>query len=199
MVFEPRDDRIYLAFYKPYAVLTQFTQPEGSEKSTLRDFKFPGDVYSIGRLDFDSEGLLLLSDDGALNSALLDPTKGHRRTYLVQVENIPDEAALMRLRRGVAIDAGRTMPADAILLDEEPDLPPRPVPVRFRKNIPTAWIELTLTEGKNRQVRKMTAAVGHPTLRLVRFSIGNLTIPDLELQPGDWTELSHDELMLAFE
>jgi 23S rRNA pseudouridine2457 synthase len=196
--FIPRADRVYIAFNKPYAVLTQFTQPDGSEKETLSPFHFPPDVYSIGRLDYDSEGLLLLSDDAALNAALLQPSHGHTRSYLVQVENIPSEEALEKLRRGVMVEGRRTLPCDAELLPTEPELPPRPVPVRFRKNIPTAWIKLTLTEGKNRQVRKMTAAVGHPTLRLVRISIGALTLQDLHLQPGEWKELSADEITRVF-
>jgi 23S rRNA pseudouridine2457 synthase len=123
---------MYIAFNKPYAVLTQFTQPEGSAKETLSAFDFPPDVYSIGRLDYDSEGLLLLSDDTALNAALLQPSRGHTRSYLVQVENIPTEEALEKLRRGVMVEGRRTLPSDAELLPAEPDLPPRPVPVRFR-------------------------------------------------------------------
>lgn len=197
--FAPRDDKLYFAFFKPYGVLTQFTRDEGSDKTTLAEFGFPPDVYPIGRLDYDSEGLLLLSDDPALNSALLDPTRGHRRTYLVQVENIPQMGALEQLAEGMVLEGRQTAPAEAYLLRQEPELPPRPVPVRFRKNIPTAWIELTLTEGKNRQVRKMTAAVGHPTLRLMRVAIGDLEVFDLDLEPGQWIELSHEQLMAAFE
>lgn len=180
-------------------MLTQFTQPEGSEKETLAAFHFPPDVYSIGRLDYDSEGLLLLSDDAALNSALLDPERGHRRTYLVQVDNVPSAPVLKQLEQGVMVEGRRTMPAEARLLNEEPGLPPRAVPIRVRKSIPTAWIELTLTEGKNRQVRKMTAAVGHPTLRLVRVSIGNLRLAELGLKPGDWVDLTDEQVMLVFE
>jgi 23S rRNA pseudouridine2457 synthase len=195
--FKPRTENSYIAFWKPYGVLTQFSA-DGSDKQTLAAFDFPKDVYPVGRLDYDSEGLILLSDDPALNSALLKPERGHTRTYLAQVENIPNEAALKRLRSGVMVEGRKTLPADAELIDE-PDLPARPVPVRFRKNIPTAWIELTITEGKNRQVRKMTAAAGHPTLRLIRFSIGQLELTDLDVGPGEWTHLEDDMLMRVFE
>jgi 23S rRNA pseudouridine2457 synthase len=189
---------LYLAFWKPYAVMTQFTA-DGSDKQTLAAFGFPPDVYPVGRLDFDSEGLLLLSDDAALNSALLQPERGHTRTYLAQVENVPSEESLKALREGVMVEGRKTLPAEAGVLKEEPNLPPRPVPIRERKNIPTAWLELTLTEGKNRQVRKMTAAAGHPTLRLIRVAIGNLWLDELELNPGEWTELNADEIMSAFD
>lgn len=187
---------ILYAFNKPFAVLSQFSS-DGSDKRTLAEFGFPSDVYPIGRLDFDSEGLLLLSNDGSLNKRLLDPKNAHARTYLVQVENIPKEDALDKLRYGVLIEGRKTLPAGVRLLECTPDLPPRPVPIRFRKNIPTSWIELTITEGKNRQVRKMTAAVGHPTLRLVRIAIGDLSLFDLELSPGEKKELSRSYLRLA--
>lgn len=196
--FTPRGDKLYIAFWKPYAVLTQFTV-EGSDKQTLASFGFPKDVYPIGRLDYDSEGLILLSDDAALNAALLRPERGHTRTYLAQVEHIPSEAALSKLRSGVVIEGRKTMPADAELLPEEPDLPPRPVPIRYRKNIPTAWLALTLTEGKNRQVRKMTAAAGHPTLRLVRISIGHLRLDELGIAPGEWKQLDARQILKAFD
>jgi 23S rRNA pseudouridine2457 synthase len=194
--FQARSDRQYLAFFKPYGILSQFTRPADSQKETLALFDFPADVYPIGRLDWDSEGLLLLSDDGALNNALLDPKYAHWRTYYVQVENVPSPAALRQLESGVVFESKRTLPARACLIDE-PALPPRPVPIRFRKEIPTAWIALSLREGRNRQVRKMTAAVGHPTLRLVRYSIGRLQLPQLNLQPGQWRDISLDEVMLA--
>jgi 23S rRNA pseudouridine2457 synthase len=187
-----------IAFWKPYAVLTQFTA-EGSDKTTLAKFGFPPRVYPVGRLDFDSEGLLILSDDASLNAALLRPERGHTRVYWAQVENVPTADALKRLRAGVIIEGRRTMPADAKLLESEPDVPPRPVPIRYRKNIPTAWIELTLTEGKNRQVRKMTAAVGHPTLRLMRAAIGELKLLELGLQPGEWRALTPGEVDLLFD
>lgn len=185
------------AFNKPYAVLSQFSS-DGSNKRTLAEFGFPRDVYPIGRLDYDSEGLILLSNDGSLNKRLLDPNNAHPRTYLAQVDNIPDAAALEKLQRGVIIEARKTLPAQARLLDNEPDLPPRPVPIRFRKNIPTSWLELTISEGKNRQVRKMTAAIGHPTLRLIRVAIGNLSLFDLELDPGEKKLLSSDHFKLVF-
>lgn len=179
-------------------MLSQFTQPEGSDKSTLAAFDFPPNVYSIGRLDYDSEGLILLSDDTSLNQALLNPDAGHQRTYWSQVENIPNERAIAELAAGPEIEGRKTMACQARMIDE-PQLPPRPVPVRFRKNIPTAWIELILTEGKNRQVRKMTAAIGHPTLRLVRVAIGRLTLADLGLQPGQWVRLTNEQLLRAFQ
>lgn len=189
----------YIVFFKPFEVLCQFTKEPGSEKRTLAEFGFPEHVYSVGRLDYDSEGLLLLSDDGRVNTRLLDPKNAHGRTYLAQVENIPEPKALKQLATGVIIDGRKTLPAKARLLECEPELPPRSKPIRFRKNIPTAWIELTLHEGKNRQVRRMTAAVGHPTLRLVRVAIGALHLADLHLEPGDWKEIEQQELKLCFE
>jgi 23S rRNA pseudouridine2457 synthase len=179
----------YCKFFKPYDVLTQFTDASG--RATLRDFiDLPG-VYPAGRLDRDSEGLLLLTDDGRLAHRLTDPRYEHPRTYLAQVERVPDLGALEALRRGVELSDGRTRPAGAELLDEPPALPDRPVPIRFRKNVPTAWLRLVLREGRNRQVRRMTAAVGHPTLRLVRVAIGPIVLGDL--QPGDWRALEPDE------
>lgn len=197
--FRPDPKRLYIAFNKPYEILSQFTRPEGSDKGTLALFGFPPGVYPVGRLDYDSEGLLLLSDDPRLNGALLDPSGGHPRTYLSQVEGIPDAGAIEQLRRGVLIEGRRTLPAQARLLDAEPDLPARPVPVRFRKNIPTSWLALTLVEGRNRQVRRMTAAVGHPTLRLLRAAIGELKLAELGLAPGRWRQLKHDELLMALQ
>lgn len=154
---------------------------------------FPGDVYPAGRIDADSEGLVLLTNDGALKHILLEPCYGHPRTYLVQVENIPNEQTLRLLRTGVIIERKKTLTAEVILLKNNPELAPRPVPIRFRKNIPTAWLEITLHEGRNRQVRKMTAAVGHPTLRLVRTAIANLTINGLH--PGEHRELTISEIV----
>ncbi len=180
----------YLLFYKPYGVLSQFT-PEG-DKPTLKDYIDVPDVYTVGRLDADSEGLLLLTDDGRLQHRLTDPKFQHPRTYWVQVENIPNEEALDRLRTGITIQKYRTRPAQAQLLVTAPDLPPRQPPIRERRQIPTAWLELTLTEGKNRQVRRMTAAVGFPTLRLVRAAIGQITLAGLA--PGIWRELTFAEL-----
>lgn len=181
--------RVY-RFWKPYDVLTKFTDAEG--RPTLADYvPIPG-IYAAGRLDRDSEGLLLLTDNGPLSHRLTDPRFAHPRTYWVQVERIPDEVALDKLRKGVELSESgktwRTLPAKARLLDAPPDIPERPVPIRYRANIPTAWLELTLTEGKNRQVRRMTAAVGFPTLRLVRWSIGAITLEGLS--PGEYAPLS---------
>jgi 23S rRNA pseudouridine2457 synthase len=180
----------YIIFHKPYGVLSQFT-PEG-EHSTLKDYIDVPDVYAVGRLDADSEGLLLLTDDGRLQHRLTDPKFQHPRTYWAQVERIPDRAALAQLRSGVTIGNYQTLPAQAQLLNPAPDLLPRQPPIRERKQIPTAWLELILTEGKNRQVRRMTAAVGFPTLRLVRSAIGSITLSRLPL--GQWRDLTATEL-----
>jgi 23S rRNA pseudouridine2457 synthase len=177
----------YILFHKPYDVLSQFTG-----ESTLKDFIPIPNIYAVGRLDRDSEGLLLLTDDGALQHRLTDPKFEHPRTYWVQVEGIPEAAALRRLEAGVTIQNYRTRPAEVRLLEQEPALPARNPPIRFRKNIPTTWMEITLTEGRNRQVRRMTAAVGHPTLRLVRVRIGSLSLDGL--QPGEWRHLTAAEL-----
>ncbi|MDE1171651.1 MAG: pseudouridine synthase [Verrucomicrobium sp.] len=174
-----------LAFHKPYGVLSQFT-PDGSPNRTLAEFGFPKGVYPLGRLDSDSEGLLLLSDEPGLNNRLLDPARGHRRTYWAQVERLPDAAALEKLSRGVTIQDYRTRPCHAWLLDPQPAIPPRDPPVRFRKNVPDCWIGLELVEGKNRQVRRMTAAIGHPTLRLLRVEIEGIALTNLGLEPGRW-------------
>ena len=184
----------YILFYKPYDVLSQFTDEENSEnkRQTLKDYIIVPSIYPVGRLDRDSEGLLLLTDDGKLQHRLSDPRYGHPRTYWVQVERIPDENALARLREGVEIQDYRTRRALVQLLPDEPALPPRSTPIRFRKNVPTAWLEITLTEGRNRQVRRMTAAVGYPTLRLVRVAIAHLRLEGLET--GKWRDLTPDEL-----
>src|SRR5215213_2625318 len=180
----------YLALFKPYDVLTQFADASG--RATLKDFVPVPGVYPVGRLDRDSEGLLLLTDDGPLAHRLTDPRFAHPRTYLVQVERVPGPEALEGLRRGVELRDGRTRPAGAELLTEPPAVPDRPVPIRFRKNVPTAWLRLVLREGRNRQVRRMTAAVGHPTLRLVRVAIGPVLLGDLA--PGECRELTPEEL-----
>jgi len=182
----------YIIFYKPYGVLCQFTDDSTSPRPTLKEYIDIPEVYSVGRLDFDSEGLLLLTNDGQLKHRLIDPQFEHPRTYWVQVEKTPTEESLQKLRSGVTIQGYRTKPAIAKLLDTEPELPERNPPIRFRANIPTAWIEMTLTEGKNRQVRKMTAAVGFPTLRLVRVAIAHLSLGDLAV--GQWRNLTPTEL-----
>ena len=179
-----------IAFNKPYGVLSQFT-PDGSMNRTLAEFGFPRDVYAIGRLDADSEGLLLLSDEAELNQRLLHPTRGHRRTYWVQVERIPSVESLAKLERGVVIQGHDTLPCRARLLDPQPIVPPRDPPIRFRKNVPDCWLALELIEGKNRQVRRMTAAVGHPTLRLMRMQIGGFRLENLET--SKWRELTSVE------
>ncbi|MDO8546560.1 MAG: pseudouridine synthase [Nitrospirales bacterium] len=179
-----------LAFYKPYGVLSCFTDSEG--RSTLADFiQVPG-VYSAGRLDYDTEGLLVLTADGALAHCITDPRHKLPKVYLVQVERVPDDAALALLRQGVLLKGRRTKPAEVELLPDAPNLPPRPVPIRFRKSVPTAWLQVTLQEGQNRQVRRMTAAAGHPALRLVRVAVGPVTLGDL--QPGQWRELKGAEV-----
>src|SRR5574341_18571 len=181
-----------LAFFKPYGVLSRFTDQEG--RPTLADYiALPG-VYPAGRLDRDSEGLLLLTDDPAIAQTITNPRFHLEKVYLAQVERIPDGAALHALREGVVIQGRKTRPAGADLLDTDPDLPPRPVPIRYRKNVPTVWLRLTLVEGRNNQVRRMTAAVGHPTLRLIRVAIGPVTLKGLE--PGTWRELSPHEIAL---
>jgi 23S rRNA pseudouridine2457 synthase len=181
-----------ILFWKPYRVLTTFTDETGQGRPCLKDFIQIPDVYAAGRLDRDSEGLLLLTNDGELQHRLTNPRYGHPRTYWAQVEGIPTDEALNRLRRGVEIQGYRTRPASVRLIEGEPRLPPRDPPIRERRSIPTSWIELTLTEGRNRQVRRMTAAVGFPTLRLVRVAIGPLTMQGLE--PGRWRDLSPAEI-----
>ena len=183
-----------LAFHKPYGVLSQFT-PDGSPHRTLAEFGFPKNVYPLGRLDADSEGLLLLSDEPGLNTQLLDPEQGHKRTYWSQVERIPNEEALRKVSQGMEIEGRLTLPCRTWILDPQPTMPPRVPPIRVRKSVPDCWIGLELTEGKNRQVRKMTAAIGHPTLRLIRVKIGNLDLGNLS--PGTWRELNPTERKLV--
>lgn len=187
-----------LALHKPYGVLSQFTPEPGSRWRTLAEFGLPKDVYALGRLDADSEGLLLLSDEAGLNSRLLDPVHGHRREYWVQVERIPTDAALAQLARGVTIGDYRTQPCTVRRLEPAPALPPRDPPIRVRQSVPDCWLALELSEGKNRQVRRMTAAVGHPTLRLVRVRIGALTLESLTLASGRWRELTAAERRSVF-
>jgi len=182
-VLKPREHRLIL-FNKPFRVLCQFSGARPG-RSTLADFIDAAGVYPAGRLDFDSEGLLLLTDSGALQHLITDPGQKLPKTYLVQVEGAPEKNALARLRRGVRLQDGMTLPARASLI-ESPDIWPRDPPVRCRKSIPTAWLELTVTEGRNRQVRRMTAAIGHPTLRLIRIRIGRWELGALE--PGEWKE-----------
>ncbi len=184
-----------IAFHKPYGVLSQFT-PDGSPNRTLAEFGFPPRVYPLGRLDADSEGLLLLSDEAGLNHRLLDPEAGHLRTYWVQVERIPEAPALRALENGLLIQGHRTRPARAWKLDPQPEMAPRNPPIRYRKSVPDCWIAIELCEGKNRQVRRMTAAVGHPTLRLVRQRIGSLDLGNLPT--GQWRELSAGERRQVF-
>lgn len=178
-----------LKFWKPYDVLTQFTDAEA--RATLADYIDAPNVYAAGRLDRDSEGLLILTDDARLKTHLTEPRFAHPRTYWAQVERVPDEAALQKLRNGVLLNDGMTRPAQAKLLPADPDLPERSVPIRYRQNVPTAWLQLTLTEGRNRQVRRMTAAVGHPTLRLVRWAVGSITLAGLQV--GEWRDLTEQE------
>ena len=171
-----------IAFNKPYGVLSQFT-PDGSPNRPLSGFGLPQGVYPIGRLDADSEGLLLLSDEAELNERLLHPRRGHKRIYWAQVERVPAPDALASLARGVTVQGRKTLPCRAWIPDPQPEMAPRDPPIRFRKNVPDCWIALELVEGRNRQVRRMTAAIGHPTLRLVRVQIGAFDLGDLP--PGD--------------
>ena len=181
----------FILFYKPYGVISQFTSEEGL--SSLKEFgPFPPDVYPVGRLDADSDGLILLTNDNYVKHRLTDPKYGHSRTYLAQVENKPDAGDFEMIRKGILLGGKHTLPAEVSLLDIEPNLPTRTVPIRYRRNIPTFWIELTLREGKNRQVRRMTAAIGHPTLRLVRTRISFLDL--LGLEPGMHRELRTEEI-----
>jgi 23S rRNA pseudouridine2457 synthase len=176
-----------IAFNKPFNVLCQFTDRSDPPRRTLAEFGLPADVYPAGRLDYDSEGLLLLTDDGALANQLTDPRHKQPKTYWVQVEGAPTDEQLDALRRGVVLNDGPTRPAQIERLDPAPALWPRDPPVRFRKTVPDAWLAITITEGRNRQVRRMTAAVGLPTLRLVRAAMGETLLGDLA--PGTWRAL----------
>ncbi len=187
-----------LALFKPYGVLSQFTPEPGSRWQTLASLRLPPRVYPVGRLDADSEGLLLLSDEKGLVDRLLNPRHQHAREYWVQVEGLPAAGALSALQQGVRLGDHLTLPCKATSLPAAPDIPPRNPPIRVRKSIPDTWLSLTLVEGKNRQVRRMTAAVGHPTLRLVRARIGQLTLASLALAPGRWVELSEAQRAQVF-
>lgn len=184
-----------LAFHKPFGVLSQFTQ-EAPGQRTLAEFNFPRGVYPLGRLDADSEGLLLLSDEPELNQALLKPRNHHTRRYWAQVERVPSPEDLARLGAGVQIQGRKTLPCEAWMLSPQPEVPPRVPPIRFRKNVPACWIAMELVEGKNRQVRRMTAAVGFPTLRLIRVQIGQFALEGLA--PGTWKVLSAGERKRVF-
>jgi len=179
-----------IAFNKPYGVLPCFTDSDG--RQTLADYIDLTGVYAAGRLDMDSEGLLLLTSDGRLAHHITDPQHKLPKLYLAQIERIPSEEALEQLRTGVVLNGKKTKPAEVRLLPDDPQLPDRPVPIRFRKNVPTAWLEIMLREGLNRQIRRMTAAVGNPTLRLVRVAIGPIVLGNL--QPGDWRNVTSGEI-----
>jgi 23S rRNA pseudouridine2457 synthase len=181
---------LLIAFNKPYGVLSQFTG-DGSKNRPLAEFGFPRDIYPIGRLDADSEGLLLLSDEPEWNVKLLLPRHAHEREYWTQVERIPSPEQLKKLEQGVVIEGRKTLPCRAWMLEPQPIIAPRVPPIRFRKSVPDCWIGLELVEGKNRQVRKMTASIGHPTLRLMRVRIGNFWLGELE--QGKWKVLSEEE------
>lgn len=184
-----------LAFHKPYGVLSQFTA-DGSSNRTLAEFDFPRDVYPLGRLDADSEGLLLLTDEPGMNTRLLDPRHAHERTYWALAERLPSPASLATLQQGVVIEGRKTRPCRARILDPQPEIAPRDPPVRFRKNVADVWLELILVEGRNRQVRRMTAAIGHPTLRLIRVRIGDFPLGDLP--SGKWRVVSEAEQRQIF-
>jgi len=185
-----------IAFHKPWGVISQFTT-DASTNRTLAEFGFPKKAYPIGRLDADSEGLLLLSDEAALNERLLHPRHGHRRVYWVQVERVPADEALRKLGQGVVIQSRETQPCRAWMLEPQPVIDPRDPPIRFRKNVADCWIALELAEGRNRQVRRMTAAIGHPALRLIRVRIGSFDLG--RLPPGKWRMLTSAERRLVLE
>jgi 23S rRNA pseudouridine2457 synthase len=180
----------YILFHKPYGVLSQFTPEDGAR--SLAEFNLPKGVYPAGRLDKDSEGLLLLTDDGPLIEQLLHPRNEKPKTYWALVERVPEEAALQRLREGLRIEDYTTLPCQAQLLEPQPVVEPREPAVRVRKSVQDVWIEIQVVEGKNRQVRKMTAAIGHPTLRLIRRSIANLELGDLPL--GQWKTIQREDI-----
>ena len=180
----------YILFHKPYGVLSQFTPEDGAR--SLAEFNLPKDVYAAGRLDKDSEGLLLLTNDGPLIEKLLHPKNEKQKTYWVLVERVPTEESLQKMRDGLKIEDYFTKKCDVRLLDPAPSIPPRDPPVRVRKTVQDVWLEIKIVEGKNRQVRKMTAAIGHPTLRLIRVGILNLTLDGLN--PGEWREIKLSDI-----
>jgi 23S rRNA pseudouridine2457 synthase len=181
----------YIAFYKPYGVLCQFTSEK--EDRTLSEFNLPKDVYAAGRLDKDSEGLLILTNDGVFNQKVTSPRSNKEKTYWVQVERIPSAEALKELSQGVVIKGGyKTLPCSVKLIDS-PNVPPRTPPIRERKSVPDCWLEIKVVEGKNRQVRSMTAKIGHPTLRLIRVSVGKKSLNDLI--PGEWVQIKAKEVI----
>jgi 23S rRNA pseudouridine2457 synthase len=180
----------YILFHKPYNVLSQFTPEDGAK--SLAEFALPKDVYAAGRLDKDSEGLLLLTDDGPLIEKLLNPKNEKPKTYWALVERVPTEEELQRMRDGLKIEDYQTRPCQVKILDPQPEVPPRDPPVRFRKSVQDVWLEIRIVEGKNRQVRKMTAAIGHPTLRLIRKKIANLELGSLA--SGEWMEIPKSEI-----
>lgn len=183
----------YFVVNKPSGVLSQFTDP-GGRKTLANLFSFPKDVYPVGRLDYDSEGLLLLTNDKTLTDKILHPKQKLEKEYLVQVEGVPTEETLLPLGAGVVIEDKKTLPAKVIILKEPPPFGERIPPVRFRKTIPTTWLSIAIIEGRNRQVRKMTAKVGYPTLRLVRIQIGNIHLGNLK--PGEVREINFSEINL---
>jgi len=185
----PGSQHRHLMLHKPYGVLSKFTDSEG--RPTLADYVNVPHVYPAGRLDMDSEGLLLLTSDGDLAHRLTSPLHKVPKVYLVQVERIPDESALVQLRQGVMVKGKRTQRAKVQLLRQEPTVHPRPVPIRFRKSVPTAWLRMEIQEGMNRQIRHMTAQVGHPTLRVIRVAIGPIRLGSV--QPGEWRWLREGE------
>lgn len=182
---------VYIAFYKPYGILSQFTSDKLEE--TLSVFNLPKDVYPCGRLDKDSEGLLILSNDGAFIDQLLNPKFEKEKIYWVQVENIPDHESLTKLARGgIQIQDYKTKPASVKILDPQPLMPDRTPPIRTRLTIPTCWLEIKISEGKNRQVRRMTASINHPTLRLLRMQVGKYKLG--ELRPGEWLKIKKSDI-----
>lgn len=180
----------YILFHKPYNVLSQFTPEDGAR--ALSEFNLPSDVYAAGRLDKDSEGLLLLTDDGPMIERLLNPKNEKPKTYWALVERVPSEVELQKMRDGLQIEDYKTRPCQVKVLDPQPEVPPRDPPVRIRKTVQDVWLEIRIVEGKNRQVRKMTAAIGHPTLRLIRMKLANLSLSNLS--PGEWMEIPKSEI-----